>query len=266
LIVGRCGEQVFAVDERALCIADTKLSGNQKIQRCRVVGVRTQRAFGERERGGGIEFERGESCAHEQRGRGMWLCGFRLQTRIRGARITRALQHGGFRGEQRVVAVKRLQCFIEHRGRLRLIARAHPDQPREAVLRIDVARLLQHAIAQRGFGAVELAKCDQAARMRVVHGGVAMSGGECVLRSAFGIGRLVRRIECDGERVYGERIARCGEPLIIAHRFVGAPERGECGNLLRDKFRIGVSRGAERRENVERFLRPMSVVAVTRKH
>ena len=135
-------------------------------------------------------------------------------------------------------------------------------------MRIDMPRLLLHALAQRGLGAFEIAERDQAARMRVVHGRGFVSGGERLACCAFGVGRAVRGVQRNRERVRRGGISRHRrqQPRVCVHRFISTIERGQRGDVLRDEFGIGRSRYAEWCDDSERVGGSALIVAKTCEH
>ena len=154
--------------QRAAGIASAELGGGHHGS-CGGIGWHpAQSPLGQSERAPGIEFQRRESGAHQQRGGSLRARGPLSQAGVGGARVPGTLQDGGLCRPQRLVVGEGLQRPIEFRGCLRKVPGTHPYQLRETVLRLDETWVELQAVAQRGLAAVESALRDQAAGVGVV--------------------------------------------------------------------------------------------------
>ncbi len=111
--------------------------------------------------------------------------------------------------------------LIQNARSLDDIAGAHPNELRQAVVRLGEARLQFDGFAQSQLGLIEALQCDEAASMRVVHSRGRSGAAQRLAHYTLAFLRLVGRIQRDGERVARDVVVRSErhETTIVRHRF-----------------------------------------------
>src|SRR5450631_673902 len=100
------------------------------------------------------------------------------------------------------------ECLIQNARSLDDTAGAHPNELRQAVVRLGEARLQSDAFAQGQLGLVESLQRDEAAGMRVMHRRRRSSAAQRLTHYALTFLRLVGRIQRDSQAMGCDVVVR----------------------------------------------------------
>ena len=254
LIVGRGLEQRCALEQRFPSVPDAQIGGAEELAARRVVGLRAHDLQGERECARRLEVQSRESRTDHQCRRGIGSCRAFGEARVSGARFAGSLQECGLRGPQGIVERKSVERLIQiARGFVRR-AGTHPNELRQAVVRLGEARRQSQAFAQGDFCFAEALQGDQTTGVRVMHRRCRLRAGERPSRDAFTLLRLIGRIQRDRERMVHHGIARgeCRETPIVRDRFGRAAERRVGRDMQLRQFAVDLRAAAPGRRDLER--------------
>src|SRR5580692_4572995 len=120
------------------------------------------------------------------------------------------------------------ECLIQNARGLDDIAGTHPNELRQAVVRLGEVRRQSDAFAQGQLGLVESLQSDEAASMRVVQRRRGSRAAQRLARYALAFLGLVSRIQRDGQGMSEHRTVRseCYKTAIVRHRFALATKSG----------------------------------------
>src|SRR5580693_595036 len=109
------------------------------------------------------------------------------------------------------------ECLIQNARGLDNIAGAHPNELRQAVVRLGEVRRQSDAFAQGQLGLVEPLQSDEAASMRVVQRRRRPGAAQSLTRYALSLLRLAGRIQRNSQGMGCDGIVRseCHETTIV---------------------------------------------------
>jgi hypothetical protein len=154
---------------------------------------------------------------------------------------------------------------IQDLGGFNDVAGAHPDQLREVVVRLDVARRQSDAIAQRLLGLRKALQGDQAAGMGVQQRRGRLGAGQHLARHAFALPGFAGCIQGNRQRVARARIARGQrhEVAVVCRRLFLTAQRDVCGDVQRRQLGIRLHAVAPGCRSIKCHGRPAHIEMVT---
>jgi hypothetical protein len=266
LVVGRRLEELRALGERARTLPQPEVGRAEKLGRRMVVGQRLEGALGERAGRRGVEVHRRESRTNEHAGMGVGSRGALGEACKGAARVAGSLQQGRLGAAQGIVVREFLERPIEGACGLGDVAGTHPDELRQAVMRLGAARIEPHAFAQSELGVVEALEAEECAGARVMQRRGRPRARQRLGRDALGFLGLPRGIQGVREGMGDDGVVRSlgQEATIVRDRLPLAAERGIGCNVQRREVRVRESPVAPGRGHPERESRLTGVEVMAR--